>query len=84
VSAAADRFWLSVQRRVAGLQPDVQAAILRAFKTIRDNLSDADLVKLVEQGGLDRLFTAFDTESRCLTRTSNAHCCPIGRKYAAS
>jgi hypothetical protein len=58
--SAADRFWLAVQRRVAGLQPDVQAAILKAFKILRENLNESEIARLLDQGGLDRLFSAFD------------------------
>jgi hypothetical protein len=58
--SAADRFWLAVQRRVAGLQPDVQAAILKAFKILRENLNESEIARLLDEGGLDRLFSAFD------------------------
>lgn len=53
----ADRaFYLRAQRRVAGLEPDVARAVLRAFEIIRENLTDAELVRIIDSGNLDRLF----------------------------
>ncbi len=37
------------------MNPDVSAAILRAFSVIRDSLNDAQLVRLIQLGQLDRL-----------------------------
>jgi len=48
-------FWSRARRRAAGLQPEIAAALLRAFATIRDNLSDAELARLIESGQLDVL-----------------------------
>lgn len=55
MSPNADRFWLAAQRRIATLQPEVQDAILRAFRIIRDSLSEAQLARIIETGNLDRL-----------------------------
>lgn len=51
----ADAFWRTVQRRVAGLQPDVAADILKAFRILRESLSDVELARLISEGQLDKL-----------------------------
>jgi hypothetical protein len=48
-------YWSRARRRAAGLQPEIASALLRAFAIIRDNLSDADLTRLIEAGQLDVL-----------------------------
>lgn len=61
MSPAERRFWLAAQRRVSGLQPDVQAAMLRAFRILRDSLSEADLARIIASGTLAALLNeAFD------------------------
>src|SRR5258708_21071181 len=50
-------FWQRAQRRASGLQPDIQAAILRAFQLIRESLTDSQLTMIVEGGQLDQLFS---------------------------
>jgi hypothetical protein len=57
VTPAARAFWLLAQRRVAGLQPDVAAALFRAFSIIRDALTDAQIQAAIDAGGIDVLFS---------------------------
>jgi hypothetical protein len=57
VTPAARAFWLLAQRRVAGLQPDVAAALFRAFAIIRDALTDAQIQAAIDAGGIDVLFS---------------------------
>lgn len=54
---------MRAHRRVSGLQPDVAAALLRAYAIIRDNLSDAELARIIASGQLDRLFSEALTQS---------------------
>lgn len=56
MTPAAEALWMNAQRRVAGLQPDVAAALLRAYKIIRDSFTDAELARIIASGNLDRLF----------------------------
>ena len=56
MSPADLQFWMLAQRRVSLMQPDVQAALLRAFQIIRDALTEAQLQQVVDSGNLDRLF----------------------------
>jgi hypothetical protein len=51
------RFWMVAQRHVAGLSPDVAAALLRAFAIIRDSLTDAQIQAAIDAGGIDGLFS---------------------------
>jgi hypothetical protein len=48
-------FWETVQRRAAGLQPDVARDVLRAFRIIRESLSDAQLARLIASGQIDAI-----------------------------
>lgn len=51
------QFWQRANARAGRLEPDLRAAILRAFAIIRESLSDAQLEAIVRSGNLDRLFT---------------------------
>lgn len=57
MTPAEQRFFDRAMRRLAGLQPELRAAILRAFQIIRDALDDAALEKLIANGQLDQLFS---------------------------
>ena len=48
-------FWLRLNRRAAALQPDLARELQRAFRTIRESLSDAELARLIASGQLDQL-----------------------------
>lgn len=48
-------FWETVQRRAAGLQPDVAAEVLKAFRILRESLSDAEVVKLIASGQIEKI-----------------------------
>lgn len=53
---ARDRaFWLRVQRRAAQLQPELAAALLRAYAIIRASFSEAELTRLIDRGAFDLL-----------------------------
>lgn len=51
-----EQFWLRVNRKAGSLTPDVAREIFKAFSRIREGLSDAELVRLVTTGQLDKLF----------------------------
>lgn len=55
MTAAEVLFWQRARNRIAGLQPDVAAAILRAFQIIRDSLTEAEVAKALKSGSFDRL-----------------------------
>lgn len=63
MTPAERNFWMRAQRRVAGLSPEVAAAILRAFAIIRDSLTDAELERIVRSGNVDQLFRTALTEA---------------------
>lgn len=50
------RLWLQMQRKAAGLSPDMQSAITRAFQNIRDSLSESELVRALQSGYVDQIF----------------------------
>lgn len=50
------RLWLQMQRKAAGLSPDMQSAITRAFQTIRDSLTDSEIVRAIQSGFVDSIF----------------------------
>lgn len=55
----ADRqFWLRAQRRAAGLEPDVAAALLRALMVLRASLSDEQIGQLILTGSIERVLQA--------------------------
>lgn len=41
---------MRAHRRIAGLAPDVAAAILRAFQQLRDSMSEAEIARLIAEG----------------------------------
>ena len=45
-----------VHRRVADLSPDIAAAILRAMRTIAEQMTEAEIVRAIQFGQLDALF----------------------------
>lgn len=49
--------WIRAQRRVAGMEPEIAAAILRAFAIIRDALSEAELTRLIDSGDFESIIT---------------------------
>lgn len=57
MSPADVRYWQLAQRRVSGLEGDVRAALLRAFAIVRDQLTEAQLVRLINAGQLERIIT---------------------------
>lgn len=56
--------WNRVNRRSANLTPDVARAILRAFQTLRDGLSDSELTRLVSSGQVERIFDSMLSQAR--------------------
>lgn len=56
-------YWARAQRRAAVAQPDIAAAILRAFDIVRDALTDAELELLVRSGSIDRLLAEVFSEA---------------------
>jgi hypothetical protein len=56
VTDAEFQFWRRALRRAADLQPEIVAAILRAFQIIRAALNEPELARLIASGNLDRLF----------------------------
>lgn len=57
MTPAERRFVEKAQRRVAGMEPGVRAAVLRAFEILRESMTEAQLTRIVELGQLDRLFS---------------------------
>ena len=55
MSAADSRYWLLANRRAASMQPDVQMAVLKAFRLIRESLSESQLARIISTGNLDAL-----------------------------
>lgn len=45
----------AIQRRAAQLDPDLSRELLKAYKAIRDALSDAELARLIAEGKLDQI-----------------------------
>lgn len=58
MTAAERAYWLKVHRRAASLTPDLAAAILTAFKQLRDSLSEAELARIIEGASIERIFTS--------------------------
>lgn len=48
-------FWLRVQRRAVGMEPDIAREYLRGFEELRRSLSRAELERLIRSGALDRI-----------------------------
>lgn len=48
-------FWMRASRRVAGLQPEMQRALLRSYAIIRASFSESEVAQLVATGQLDLL-----------------------------
>lgn len=63
MSPADARYWLLAQQRVARLRPDVATALLRAFVIVRENLTDAELSRVIASGDLDRIFRDLLTDA---------------------
>jgi uncharacterized protein with gpF-like domain len=63
VSPAERAYWLRANRRIAGLQPDVQAALLRAFAIVRDSFTDSELAQLIASGNFERIVTSVFSEA---------------------
>lgn len=57
------KFWTLAQRRIANMQPEIQAAVLRAFRIIRESFTDAELARIIEAGDVDLVFREALTES---------------------
>lgn len=56
MTPAARALWERAQKRAQGMQPEIAAAVLRAFAILRDSLTEAQLTRLIESGDIDRLF----------------------------
>lgn len=52
--AARRAYWFAVQRRVGQYQERVQRAFIRAFTLIADGMTDSELARFIERGGIDR------------------------------
>ena len=52
------RFWNLAHQRTARLQPDVSAALLRVFATIRDSLNEAELTRMIAVGSIEAVIAA--------------------------
>jgi hypothetical protein len=48
-------FWLKVHRRASTMTVDMAADVLRAFRTIREALSDLQLLQLINSGRIDQI-----------------------------
>lgn len=62
MSPADQAFWQLAQRRVAGLQPAVAAAVLRAFALLRAQLSEVQLARLIASGDPDAVLRQLLTD----------------------
>jgi hypothetical protein len=56
VTAAERLLWLRVQRRAGQFAPAIAVAILRAFRTITDGMSEEEIVRAIQFGAIDALF----------------------------
>lgn len=57
-------------RRVALAQPDLNAAILKAFQALRDSFTDAQLARLIESGAVDRAVNAILSDEQIARATT--------------
>lgn len=48
-------FWLKANRRVSGLTPEMNAALLRAFAIIRESFSEAEIARIVASGNVENV-----------------------------
>lgn len=48
-------FWQKVTRRTSTMTPEMEADVLRAFRIIRESLSDIELAKLIASGLIDEI-----------------------------
>lgn len=56
MTAAERLIWNRVQRRASEFQPEIAAAILRSFRTITEAMSEAQIIRAIQLGGVERLF----------------------------
>ncbi len=63
MSPAELKYWMAAHRKVASLQPDVAAAVLRAFAILRDTLSESELAQAIESGQFDVLVAQVFSEA---------------------
>jgi hypothetical protein len=48
-------FWMKANRRVSGLTPEMNAALLRAFAIIRDSFSEIEIARIVATGNVEEV-----------------------------
>lgn len=58
MTAAELRFWRRVQSRASGLTPELASKIQRAFRELRESLTESELERIMASGQLDALFSA--------------------------
>jgi hypothetical protein len=58
VTASDLAYFVRQRARMAGMQPNMVAALVKAFANIRENLSERELAELVRTGAMDQLLTA--------------------------
>lgn len=63
MTPAEREFWMRAQRRVNGMQPEMHAAILRAFAIIRDSFTDAEIARIVATGNVEAVMRAALSEA---------------------
>lgn len=63
MTAAERRLWQSVHRRAAQLSPELGAAILRAFASVRDSMTESQIERAITLGGTERLFEQVLTQA---------------------
>lgn len=57
-------YWQRVNLRAANLTPEVARAILRAFQSLRDSLTESELARLVSSNRIDQLFETKLSQAR--------------------
>lgn len=55
MTAAERAYWARINRLLARLQPNVARSLLRSFELIRASMTDAELTRLVQSGGVERI-----------------------------
>lgn len=56
-------FWQRLQRRVAGLSPEIARAVLQAFAVLRDAVSEAEYAAMISRGDVEAVVRSIDPQT---------------------
>ncbi len=56
-------FWQRLQRRVAGLSPEIARAVLKAFAVLRDSVSEAEYAAMISRGDVEAVVRRIDPQT---------------------